>query len=452
MNLRRAGWIVTAWYTGILLTIVLVLTVGAFPFVSHELADEMDETLLSAAEGIAARVSSTVAETGDPESLGVSEPLVVAQQEESQPTFLAGGRGDTYYLVLSPSGEVLNNPLSVRSEVYQDFRSLNRATTTGVAWSSTNTSFGEYRRIFYTVYKTPVDENEMPIDSMRFPVAVVEVGRSMAEYQSELRTLTLIVASIGIGGLVLATVGGLFVSRRALEPARVAFERQRQFLADASHELRSPLTLIRASTEAVLLSSRKNLAAEDQESLDDVLSESDRMAELIEDLLLLARLEDKRLQPHAEDFDLSQLLVESARWARSVLANNGTRLTLSSPQALPVRCEREQIVRVLRSILENAIRYTPKGGEITLAGSIKDDEVRVTVQDTGPGVAPEELQLVFERFYRADPSRTRISGGTGLGLAIAKGLVENAGGRIWAEAAPVNGAVFTFSLPLRANR
>ena len=452
MNLRRAGWIVTAWYTGILLTVVLLLTVGAFPLVSHELAGEMDETLLSAAEGIAARVSSTVEETGAPENLGVSEPLVVAQNEESLPSFLAGGRGDTYYLVLSPSGEVLNNPLSVRSEIYQDFDALLRATTTGVAWSSADTSFGRYRRIFYAVYDVPLDEFGMPLNHLRTPIAVVEVGRSMEEYQSELRTLTLIVASIGLGGLVLATVGGLFVSHRALEPARVAFDRQRQFLADASHELRSPLTLIRASTEAVLLSSRKSLAPEDQESLEDVLSESDRMADLIEDLLLLARLEEGRLAPHAEDFDLSQLLVESARWARSVLANNGTRFTLSAPQALPVRCEREQIVRVIRSILENAIRYTPRGGEIILAGSIKDDEARVSVQDTGPGLPPGELQQVFERFYRADPSRTRVSGGTGLGLAIAKGLVENAGGRIWAEAAPARGAIFTFTLPLRQNR
>jgi signal transduction histidine kinase len=351
----------------------------------------------------------------------------------------------------------------VRSEVYQDFEAVLDATSNGVAWSSARTSFGEYRRIFYAVYNTSetpldeageeaLDENGMPIEEARVPIAVVEVGRSMEEYHSELRTLTLIIALIGLGGLVLATAGGLFVSRRALEPARLAFERQRQFLADASHELRSPLTLIRASTEAVLLSSRKNLSPEDQESLDDVLSESDRMADLIEDLLLLARLEDKRLQPHAEDFDLSQLLVESARWARSVLANNGTRFTLSAPQALPVRCEREQIVRVLRSILENAIRYTPKGGEIILAGTIKDDEVRVSVQDNGPGLPPGEQQLVFERFYRADPSRNRVSGGTGLGLAIAKGLVENAGGRIWAESAPSSGAIFTFTLPLRTAR
>ncbi|MCL6591525.1 MAG: cell wall metabolism sensor histidine kinase WalK [Firmicutes bacterium] len=240
-------------------------------------------------------------------------------------------------------------------------------------------------------------------------------------------------------------------------------ERVRQdFVANVSHELRTPITAIKGMAETLLRGGRREpemllryLRAIDQES--------DRMAALINDLLALARLDAKTEMP-VEPFDLADLISEVQE--RFVAAN--TTVPLFSvdlpPQPLPrVKANRDQIRQVLINLLDNAFKFTPRGGKITLsvvsrAGAREEEGpgeagqpkgfLTVAVKDTGIGIPPEELDRIFERFYRVDKARSREQGGTGLGLSIVKHIVESYGGKVEVESVPGQGSVFRFTVPI----
>jgi signal transduction histidine kinase len=275
-------------------------------------------------------------------------------------------------------------------------------------------------------------------------VGVVQLGRSLRAERQAVNLLGLVLVPIGLGALALAGAGGLFMAGRAMRPAREAFARQRAFIADASHELKTPLTLIRADAE-VHLRGLRDLAG--RELLEDLLAETDRMDAVLSDLLLLARLDAGKLAVARDPFDLSVVVREAAERFRARADAEGKRVEVSLVGALPALGDADRAGQVLVALLDNALRFTPPGGSVNLSACQQDRRIVLSVADAGPGIGPEHIGRVFDRFYRAEAARTRERGGTGLGLAIARDLARAQGGELTVANGDRGGAVFRLELP-----
>ena len=234
----------------------------------------------------------------------------------------------------------------------------------------------------------------------------------------------------------------------AAQEARRMEAARRDFVAGASHDLRTPLASLRAMIEALAEG-----VVVDPETVQRYLRQSQaeilRLSRLTDDLFQLAQLDAGHFAMQYEPASLSDLVSDSLGSLLPRAAAKG--LTISGwvdPQVGLVWMAPLQVGRVLHNLLDNALRHTPEGGTIAVRAAPADGAVVISVQDSGEGISAEDLPRVFERFYRGEQSRSRSAGGSGLGLAIAKGLVEAHGGEIWADSGPGSGACFRFSLPL----
>lgn len=223
---------------------------------------------------------------------------------------------------------------------------------------------------------------------------------------------------------------------------------RRNMVSDVAHELRTPLTNIRGYLEAA----KDGLVQPDAALVDNLYEEAILLNRLVNDLQELAQAE-------ADQLRLERLPLKIDDAIRTTVEMLGPRaeacdisLVVRVPDELPlVKADLHRVGQVLRNLLSNALDFTPQGGQVTVTAEPDAAWVSVLVQDTGPGISPDHLPYVFDRFYRVDPSRTRATGGAGLGLAIVKQLVEAHGGRVWAESTPGAGATFGFALPMASN-
>ncbi len=239
--------------------------------------------------------------------------------------------------------------------------------------------------------------------------------------------------------------GGFLLLVRDVTRDRRAEAVRRDFVANVSHELRTPLASVRAMAEALRDGGLEDprLAAR---FLGQMLQEVDRMSRLVNDLLDLSALEAGVVRLRWEDLQAHELLEAVARRYGPAAARKGVTL-LVQPERAQVRGDRDRLEQALGNLVDNAIKYTPSGGRVVLKTELRDGEVYLVVEDTGPGIPPEHLPRVFERFYRADPSRSRAEGGTGLGLAITKHIAVAHGGRVEAANRPTGGARLAVVLP-----
>jgi heavy metal sensor kinase len=230
-----------------------------------------------------------------------------------------------------------------------------------------------------------------------------------------------------------------------LERLEAAFHRQRQFTDDASHELRSPLSVIEA--EASLALRRERSAADYRDALSIVSDEAAKMNKLINQLLTLARGDAGEDAVPFEPLDLAEVVRETVATMVPLAEEKDVRLRATAPEACEIQGARPDLIRLLTNLIENAIRHTPANGSVDVTIQRGDTSVEIVVIDTGSGIPPEHLPHVFERFYRADKARSRESGGSGLGLAICKQIVEAHGGTIEVESEPGSGTRFDVHLP-----
>jgi signal transduction histidine kinase len=220
---------------------------------------------------------------------------------------------------------------------------------------------------------------------------------------------------------------------------------RRDLLANVSHELKTPITAIRAHLENLL----DGVEQPDPKTLQVMLSQTERLGRLIEQLLELSRLESGELPLLREDTPLAPLVTQVLSEIEVARSDRGVTVESAMPIDLPpVDADRERVHQVLFNLVDNAVRFTPAGGAVTVSAKRHNGSVEVRVADTGVGIPAEHLPRLFERFYRADPARSREDGGTGIGLAIARSVVEAHGGHIRAESEPGGGSVFTFDLPV----
>jgi signal transduction histidine kinase len=230
---------------------------------------------------------------------------------------------------------------------------------------------------------------------------------------------------------------------QTFERLEVLFTSQQRFIADVSHELRTPLTVIKGNVDLM-----RRMRELDPDLLDSIDQEAGRLTRLVTDLLLLAKAEAGSLPLTKASVELDTLLLEVIPEMR-VLAGNKIRVKLTEIDQLQVYGDRDRLKQVLLNLIANAIQYTPAGEEVFLSLARVGDRARLIVRDTGPGIPAEDLPYIFERFYRAEKSRTRsAAGGFGLGLSIAHWIVEQHGGRIEVNSREGRGTTFAVWLPL----
>jgi signal transduction histidine kinase len=402
----------TIAYVGVFaLTLLFLGAIAAFGF-SRELIDQQDELLLQEARDQEANF------------LGGEDREI-----------LATGSPEFSWVSLEPDGDVTDaDPIA--SSLSLPDRELARQALEedGPIFGTVQ---GRDRRV--RVVSKPMHDESGEL------VGVIQYARSLQVVRDTVGRLALVLFALGIGGLGLSAIGGAYLAGWARRPIRESFERQRSFIADASHELQTPLTLIRADTEVL---QRGLQAPGDRELTQDVLAETDRMSDILDDLLLTARLDAGKLPIDEEDFDLAPVIRAAADRFEKRAATRTLRVEVEEPPgSLVARGDPARTGQILGVLLDNALAHTPEESGVTVSVHARDNHVEIVVRDTGPGIPPEHLPRIFERFYRADKARSRASGGTGLGLSIARDLARVQGGFLDAENAEGGGAAFRLELP-----
>lgn len=238
--------------------------------------------------------------------------------------------------------------------------------------------------------------------------------------------------AVGLVMLIVIYFISRFFASRSIAPVKEAFEKQKQFIADASHELKTPLAVIQTNTD-VLLANREDTIGNQAKWLHYIKLETDRMSKLTNDLLYLTEMESARATVLYNPFNLSEAVETILLTMEAVIFEKQLQLDYDIEPDLMVHGSSEQIQQVVLILLDNALKYTNPNGSVTISLKSQHQDVVLTVSNTGKGIAPEHLSRIFDRFYRTDVSRSRQQGGYGLGLAIAKSIVEQHKGKLYAK-------------------
>ncbi len=269
----------------------------------------------------------------------------------------------------------------------------------------------------------------------------------------DVRGLATRVVMLCLVGAVMA----ILTRRLAIEFAEVAHNRNRAewlaeraelragFIATVSHDLRTPLTAASAGLGMLNSSSAERLRGDEQNLLTNVGRNVDRLSVLIDDLLTFNQLEAGTMQLDREPADLRAIVIEAVSTVHPLIQEKGQALELDLPEPLPVEGDARRLEQMFVNLLANGSRHTPAGTSITIRGRVQENSLVVNVQDTGGGIPAEELETIFQRFYRFHPGL--VEGGSGLGLAIARAIIDAHGGRIWAESEAGQGTTFHIVLP-----
>ncbi|SFI61626.1 sensor histidine kinase [Thermoflavimicrobium dichotomicum] len=282
-------------------------------------------------------------------------------------------------------------------------------------------------------------------------IGTLYIGKDISFLYQLLRWLLVILVGLAVLFFGVALFIGYLMSKRAMVPIIQAFTRQREFVADASHELRTPLSVMLSSINAMEMT--ESIEADDfsRKLLSNMKDEVKRMTKLVSDLLTLARSDSGTIEILHETFDFRPHAEKVIQAVQPLAASKQINLHLHVPETLVIHGDSEKLTQLLYILLDNAIKYTPNGGEVHLSLSVEASEHRsmlcVVVQDTGIGIKPEDYDRIFDRFYRADKSRSRQMGGHGLGLAIAKWIVEAHQGTIHVSSELGKGSTFTIRIP-----
>jgi two-component system phosphate regulon sensor histidine kinase PhoR len=222
---------------------------------------------------------------------------------------------------------------------------------------------------------------------------------------------------------------------------------RQDFVANVSHELRTPLTTIKGYTETLLEGALKEEVA--SQFVQVIKKHTDRLTKIVEDLLMLSKIESRKFQLNLEPITLPDLFEDVLGFIREAAGRkNITIIQNEIPSSLVIQADRNYLEQVLINLLDNAIKYTSSGGGITISALETDEkEIQISVQDNGIGIPRDDLPRIFERFYRVDKGRSQEMGGTGLGLSIVKHIIQAHGGRVWVESQFGKGSTFHFTLP-----
>jgi len=443
--LRRVGWRLAALTVGLLCALLLVLGLSIYITTQNVLLGSLKTTVAGHA---------TAALAAGPTPSGSSGPGRYSSpdgdsnhpngsQPPSRPPGSFGrqnfGDGVFTTVVDSHLGVIFSDPPIIATLADP---AAARAALAGHLASpySTQQVNTDVPYLIYTV-RGPVRNHDGTMEP-----GVAQARISEQQYLDSLRTLLIILLAVSGAGLIASAVISVVLAGRALQPIRAALRRQRDFVADAAHELRTPLAIIRGASELGLAA---GIGPDQEASLEQTLAQNAHLTRLVEDLSTLARADSGAVDLACAPVDLARLVAETVAGVGVLAEERGVRLAVEAAGVTPVIGDAVRLRQALLILLDNALKYTPDDGAITVSVTRQGGQVRLGVQDSGPGIAPEDLPRLFERFYRAD--KARGSAGSGLGLSIGRWIAEAHGGRITAANAPERGALFTITLPLAAS-
>ncbi len=439
--------------------------------------------------------SGLIAAAGDDDSPGNTSPSQASTGTSKIPVLSAN-------IDIGPVVRILDNKgtLVYTSPAFQKLTAPSTSVTAALQdrpWMGTVTTVDGQQQVRLFSF---------PLVSDGSVYGIVQVGESLASLGNTLRTALFELIVIGLGVLLLAVGVSYWLAVRAFAPVKKMtsiarrieagdlqervpvppgndelhtlaltfnemierlekdFIRQRRFVSNASHELRTPVAAIRSMTDVAL--SQENGAGEAQEdgkageaggigassgeylaTLRDVNAEAERLGLLINDLLTLARTDENQLLLEREAVRLDLLAVDVAATTEALASEKGITLEVKADQPATVDGDEVRLIQVMMNLIDNAIAYTNKGGKVLLSVEVCEGSVYLIVRDSGIGIAQEHLEHIFERFYRVDAARSRAAGGSGLGLAIVEWIVRAHDGVISVESEVGKGATFTVQLP-----
>lgn len=453
-----AGWSIgarlTVWYSLVLLAALTLFGCGLWLVVAHSLRASLDDELAARASGVATVIQ-------------VEAAGGAAHLSEELTEYVAATPDGGLIEILDPAG----NPVVLSKTVSSTPDGSSRN-----AFSVEATPTGRYRTFSATVVAGGAAYR-------------ILVATPLGPTETTLRRTRLLLLWTIPGVLAIASLGGYWISRRALRPvdaitraagsigienlserltvprtgdelarlsetwngmlARLesAVQRLSQFTADASHELRTPLALIRTTAELTLRRERSPEAY--RKALGEIVAESERMSRLVEDLLFLARADASLPQLPLERLELTPLIRDVCEQGEVLAQNRQVEIASEIPrEPVYVEANDQALRRLLLLLVDNAVKYTPAGGRITVSVDSGQSGATVAVRDTGIGIPNAALPHVFERFYRVDESRNREAGGTGLGLSIAKWIADRHSASLEAESVAGEGATFRVRFPV----
>ena len=362
-------------------------------------------------------------------------PHEASEGDESAPA-----SSDTFVLYLDASGTVVANPSRVGLAGLPNRDAV--AAVAGGAARDLRTS----------------EASGVPVRLLTLPVAgegggvigFVQGGFVLTLHDEQSGTLVVTIVLVGLAGLVAAGIVTLVVTSRALVPIRRSFDTQRRFVADASHELRTPVALIRANAEVL---QREGLVRADGAALaEDIVAEADRMGRLVGDLLALAAADASGLALAPTSQDLAALVVETARSVGALAAERGVRIVTEAGGPAQMSGDRDRLVQLILILVDNAVAHSPRGGTVQVAVSSVARRIVLVVTDHGAGVPESDRERIFEPFTRLPASRRDRPHGSGLGLAIASRIATAHGGEISVDDAPAGAPVSPCRCPHEAPR
>ena len=465
MQIRSVGTRLTLWYISLLTVTFMLLAGAAYGFLAYSLSHDLDAAL----DGVAGALAK--------QAHGGATSFFSSEVDEIFRHFFGYSPLDRYFDIRDLRGRSdPRQPLHPSAKLPLSQKALRNASQ-GLPTFETVENIGNY----------PARVLTLPIIKAGRVTNLVQVGMSLENMYKTRRRFLLIMAAVLPFGLLLAGGGGWLLARRALKPVDImtqaarrisgehlderlqetgsgdeldrlaktlnnmlgrlddAFHQIRQFSADASHELQTPLTILKGEMEVALRSPRS--PEEYQGVLESGLEEIDRISHLVEGLLLLARADAGVLRLDLRPVKLKELLQEIYEQMKVVADDHSVSLQTASLEAVSIQGDREHLRRLLLNVVDNAIKYTPAGGSVAL--SLQDDGgwASLKVSDTGIGLSKKEQERIFSRFHRATEARSRDEKGVGLGLSLARSIAEAHGGRIQVESTPGQGSTFTVLLP-----
>jgi signal transduction histidine kinase len=346
---------------------------------------------------------------------------------------------DLYDANLSPifivPQETNPNPVAIPNHpaapISVDQAASTRALQYGIDWRTIRLSDGiRVRLLTYRIAGNPAP-------------TVLQIGRLLTDQDRVLQQYLIGLLIFGGASSILLALASWWLAGRSLSPAQKAWDQQQNFISNASHELRTPLTLLRATADYGL---RQQPAEDQTKVLKDILDESDYMSRLVDDLLLLSRLDTRRLELKREIILLPELLTETIHQMEKISQTKNIALVVESTHG-KVWGDPARLRQVLLIVLDNALRYTPPGGKIRLQTRMVGKQIEVSVLDNGQGISAEHLPHLFKRFYQVRTANIDDSRNNGLGLSIAKGLIEAQHGTIRIESAVGKGTQVRLTLP-----
>ena len=420
---RRRLFLVTLLTTALL----VVFTGFVTAFVSLAFLDaDVDHALTSSATDAVTRAEGSLPTSSD-------------DGEASD----APASSDTFLLYLDPSARLIANPSGVTLAGLPVGAAASQAGATG-SDLRTVTLGGVRVRLLTLPIKRAEDAAGGPLSGY------VQAGFVLTLHDQQAASLVSAIVLVGLLGLLGAAVVTLFVTDRALVPIRRSFEAQRRFVAEASHELRTPAALIRADAE--VLQREALVTAEGRPLTEDIVDEAERLGRLVGDLLALAAADGAPLVVERRPVDLSEVVRLTARRTEALAAERKVRMIIDAPPTALVLGDRDRLMQLALILVDNGLDHTPPGGEVTVAVAPGPRSVQLTVSDTGPGIPADQRERVFEPFASLPgPQRGRL-GGSGLGLAIARRIATAHDATILATATPTGGARIVTTLPAASTR